>query len=134
MPPFGLSLFDTGLILVIIVLTVLYLIVLIKLKPSTEGERIPNSDLSKLKTGRNLSTERGSNSISSNEIQEEPLENSELVSPAYIETEETETSQEARPSGCPYHFGYLKEHPKNTPVPNECFTCTKIMECLLGAE
>ncbi|MFQ5999213.1 MAG: hypothetical protein ACE5J6_00410 [Candidatus Bathyarchaeia archaeon] len=115
--PFGLSLFDVGLMLImliiIVVLVVLYLIVLVKLEPSTE-ER--------------------SNHISPNESQEEPVERPELVSPVHVKTEKTETSQEARSSGCPHHFGYLKEYPKNTPIPNECFTCTKIMECLLGAE
>ena len=134
MLPFGLSPFGVGLMLMIIVLVVLYLIVLIKLKPSTEGERIPNPDLSKQNVKKNHSTKRESNPILPNESREESIERPELVSPHYIKTEKTETSQEARPPGCPYHFGYLREHPKNTPVPNECLTCTKIMECLSGGE
>jgi hypothetical protein len=31
---------------------------------------------------------------------------------------------------CNYHFGYLKSRPKNTPVPDSCLTCPRMMECL----
>ncbi|MDI6905109.1 MAG: hypothetical protein QMD13_06450 [Candidatus Bathyarchaeia archaeon] len=34
------------------------------------------------------------------------------------------------PSGCPHHFGYLANRPKNDPVPQECLTCPKILECM----
>jgi hypothetical protein len=35
---------------------------------------------------------------------------------------------------CPHYLGYLREIPKNTRIPNECLTCTKMMECQgLGA-
>ncbi len=30
---------------------------------------------------------------------------------------------------CPNYFGYLCTIPKNTRIPNECVTCTKIVEC-----
>ena len=33
------------------------------------------------------------------------------------------------PKPCPHYFGYLGEHPKNTPIPQECGSCTKIVEC-----
>ena len=32
---------------------------------------------------------------------------------------------------CAHHFGYLKTLPKNTPIPDECFGCTRIMECFM---
>ena len=32
--------------------------------------------------------------------------------------------------GCPHEFEYLKTLPKNTPIPDECFGCHKIIECL----
>jgi hypothetical protein len=35
---------------------------------------------------------------------------------------------------CLHHFGYLKSLPKNTPVPDECFGCPKVMECLFPNE
>jgi len=32
---------------------------------------------------------------------------------------------------CAHHFGYLKTLPRNTPIPDECFGCTRIMECFM---
>jgi len=32
--------------------------------------------------------------------------------------------------GCPHKFGYLKNLPRNTPIPDECFGCPKVVECL----
>jgi hypothetical protein len=37
---------------------------------------------------------------------------------------ETETTQE-----CKYKFGYLRTLPKNTPIPDECYSCDKIIDC-----
>ena len=34
------------------------------------------------------------------------------------------------PTGCAHHSGYLKERPKNTPIPEECLTCSKMIECM----
>ena len=31
---------------------------------------------------------------------------------------------------CQHHFGYLKKRPKNTPIPDECLTCDRMIECL----
>ncbi len=39
--------------------------------------------------------------------------------------------EEKGPSGCPHHFGYLANRPKDDPIPEECLTCSKIMECML---
>lgn len=138
----GLSLFDTGLMITIVALLVLYLIVLIKLKPQNEGKEILKTNLSKKNIPERFSTERRSNPQIYNESHEqsvervEPTKGTESVerpepAPPPIKTE---ISKETRNSGCPYHFGYLRDQPKNTPIPNECLTCTKIMECLLGAE
>jgi len=35
---------------------------------------------------------------------------------------------------CVHHFGYLKNLPQNTPVPDECFGCPKVMRCLFPNE
>ena len=32
--------------------------------------------------------------------------------------------------GCPHNFGHLKKLPKNTPIPDECFGCGQILECV----
>jgi len=35
---------------------------------------------------------------------------------------------------CIHNFGYLRNLPENTPVPNECFGCPKAMRCLFPNE
>ena len=137
--PFALSLFDTGLLITIVVLMLLYLIVLIKLKPPTVGEKTLKTKSLK----QNIqfsSTEQRNNPIIHNENWEEHAEKVEAVEKPQsvttlpVETERTEFSGDAKSSECPHNFGYLREHPRNTPIPNECLTCTKIMDCLVGIE
>ena len=31
---------------------------------------------------------------------------------------------------CSHFWGYLKKRPKDTPIPDECLTCNKMIECL----
>jgi hypothetical protein len=31
---------------------------------------------------------------------------------------------------CTHYLGYLKRRPKNTPIPEECLTCNKMIECM----
>jgi len=33
---------------------------------------------------------------------------------------------------CLHHFGYLRTFPKNSPIPDECFGCEKIVDCLVN--
>jgi len=37
---------------------------------------------------------------------------------------------QARPPECSHFFGYLRKIPRNTPIPDECFSCLKMVECL----
>jgi hypothetical protein len=41
---------------------------------------------------------------------------------------------EAFPSrkDCIHHFGYLRTFPKNSPIPDECFGCERIVDCLVN--
>lgn len=32
---------------------------------------------------------------------------------------------------CPQHFGYLKNRPKNAPIPEICLTCERMIKCVL---
>lgn len=65
----------------------------------------------------------------------EAIEGSRSVSTASVNTEKNEVSEDAKPPGCSHYVGYLtKEHPRRTPIPNECITCIKIDECLLRGE
>lgn len=138
--PFALSLFDTGLLVVVVVLVLLYLIVLIKLKPSTGGEKIVETKSLKQNVRKISSTERRNNPVIIHENRKESAERGKAierpkpVSAVSVETEKPEFSRNNQSSGCPHRFGYLKEHPKHTPIPNECLICTKIMECLAGVK
>ena len=31
---------------------------------------------------------------------------------------------------CAHYLGYLKRRPKNTPIPEECLMCNKLIECM----
>ena len=35
---------------------------------------------------------------------------------------------------CIHDFGYLRNLPQNTPIPNECFGCPQVMRCLFPNE
>jgi len=37
---------------------------------------------------------------------------------------------QARPAKCSHFFGYLRKIPKNTTIPDECFSCPTMVECL----
>ena len=140
MYPFALSLFDFGLLAIVVILVLFYLIVLIKLKPSTEGEKTLKTKSLKQNIRKSFSTERQSNPVMPHETREEPVERFEATErpestpTVSVETEKPEFSRNNHSSGCPHRFGYLKEHPKHTPIPNECLTCTRLMECLAGVE
>ena len=32
--------------------------------------------------------------------------------------------------GCKHFFGFLKKRPKGSPIPDECLTCSRMIECL----
>jgi hypothetical protein len=138
--PFALSLFDFGLLIIVVILVLFYLIVLIKLKPSTEGEKTPRTKSLKQNIHESFSTELRSNPVVHHENREEPMErfkaieNPESAPTVSVDAKKPESPRNNNSSGCPHHFGYLKEHPKHTPIPNECLTCTRIMECLAGGE
>ncbi|NIW13944.1 MAG: hypothetical protein GWN31_08435 [Candidatus Thorarchaeota archaeon] len=64
----------------------------------------------------------------------EAIERPRPVSTATAKNEKSKISQATKPVGCSHYLGYLmKEHPKKTPIPNECITCKKINECLMRA-
>ncbi len=38
------------------------------------------------------------------------------------------------PVECPHHFGYLKTLPPGSSVPDECYSCSRMMQCLYSSE
>ena len=59
---------------------------------------------------------------------EETGTNKEEASAMPEETEEVQP----KPQGekCPHFLGYLKKRPRETAIPEGCFTCEKIIECM----
>ncbi len=46
-----------------------------------------------------------------------------------IDNTKTEKEKETIP-GCKNNIGFLKRRPKSTPIPEECFTCCKMIDCM----
>jgi hypothetical protein len=60
--------------------------------------------------------------------QVEEAEEVEVVEPEPVEFEVKEKAEDV--SGCTHNLGYLKRRPKNTPIPEECLTCNKMIDCM----
>jgi len=45
-----------------------------------------------------------------------------------LEIEVEDKTEEA--VACAHYLGYLKRRPKNTPIPEECLTCAKMIDCM----
>ena len=55
-----------------------------------------------------------------------------IEEPVPVEVKEepsTSTSTPASPV-CQHYQGYLKKRPKGAPMPDECFTCTLMLDCM----
>jgi DNA-directed RNA polymerase subunit RPC12/RpoP len=53
--------------------------------------------------------------------------------PTCLSKETPETKNEAGNEEnwtCRHHLGYLKQRQKNEDIPEECFTCSKMIECM----
>jgi len=62
---------------------------------------------------------------------------------AFEKTEATDKALAQQPSAvepslgfqkCIHNFGYLKNQPKGTSIPDECFGCPKVLRCLFPNE
>jgi len=45
---------------------------------------------------------------------------------------ESTIKKEETSSDCPHGFGYLSKRPANQPLPQECLTCRKLLDCRNG--
>jgi len=155
--PLGLSFLDIALMAVIAIILAFYAIFLIKLKPAKENESTLDGNFEKKgKTIRKpkrlekapapvetkkITDEEPASPVETQKIPEEPTES--VQTKAHAETEENQKKKKDREvrksfllfgkkdfEGCPHKFGYLKTLPKNTPIPDECFGCPQILECL----
>jgi hypothetical protein len=128
---------------------VFYAVLLIKLKPSMEETEITENEVVKPESIEEPDVQTVENVESANEdmpltIEEKPLEaikieaGQESVDGQEIKQSDEKESRktfflfgERQFDGCPHKFGYLKSLRKNAPIPDECFGCPQILECLM---
>jgi hypothetical protein len=69
------------------------------------------------------------------ETQEDTLEE-DTYEPEEPQAPEIQTAKSDAPQSesCPQSFGYLCNRPKDAPIPAECLTCPKIVDCMLKRE
>jgi len=67
----------------------------------------------------------------SEEVEPERLEEPEMLEEPEKEPAKPSESEEEAPPGCPHYVGYLSKRPKGTPIPEECLTCPKMIDCTL---
>ncbi len=101
---FEISVIDIVLMLAIIILLILYIT-----KQSTKSVTEPDLSVSEEKTA------------------EKPSETPETQKP--IEQERLLTRPKTSSLKCPYHLGYLKKLPKDSPIPDVCYGCPRMIVC-----
>ncbi len=57
------------------------------------------------------------------------VETNAETEPSNSTVEKSYEKKPAEETNCQHELGYLKTLPKNTPIPNECLSCRKIIEC-----
>ncbi len=62
-------------------------------------------------------------------VEAEKVEKEEEAPAEEAATIEAEKVEETQPQ-CAYHLGYLKKRDKGSPIPEGCFTCPKMIECV----
>jgi hypothetical protein len=147
---------DSTSALLIPIIIVLYVVILVKLKPSKETETQPDklqTKTVKVAPGAKVIkspinpiemknfTDRGSTlPVQTQGISKEPAGNGQSISNA----EKTAIPKirdakgkksfflfgEADFGGCKHSLGHLSTLPKSTPIPEQCFGCPEILECI----
>jgi len=133
---------------VIATILVFYTLLLIKLKPKENIETVEN-DLTEAKNNEIQITptetiETPSQEITSTVQEETPEASQTEANTENVNVEELKKNNKNKESkkafflfgekefeGCPHKFGYLKSLRKNAPIPDECFGCPQILECLM---
>ena len=150
MVTFDFSIFDLVTMMAVIVLAVLYVTILIKLKPSTEKKDRHKKDLvaekrepprnglifvNSLKTKEKITPPQRTQTQTNPQKIQHPLTKTGRPSAPQDKNQEAPkhmVKPENRPSNlhCVHHFGYLRILPKNTSIPTECLGCRQVVECM----
>ncbi len=150
MVSFELSMTNLIITAAILILAVLYVVILLKMKPSKEKEdfrkkifvaqkREPSRDepvfVNSLKTEEKAppkttqtQTDPEKIRLSSTKIPSTsaPIDKNQMAPKHVVEPANQPSTRE-----CAHHFGYLRELPKNTQIPGECLGCPQIVECMI---
>jgi len=136
-------------LVVIAAILVFYALLLIKLKPSREEIETTENDLMEPKTLEKptapIETIENVGEEVTPTVQETPVETIGVKAETEnIDVEETGKNNKDKETkrafflfgerdfeGCLHKFGYLKSLRKNAPIPDECFGCPQILECLM---
>ncbi len=150
MVSFEFSIFDLVTMMAVLILAVLYALLLLKLRPSTENKEHQKRDLppkkpelkpdglvfiNSLKTKENTTPlQKTQNPITEQKIRSPPTHTERTMTPpdGNLETPKHVAKAENRSfnSDCIHYFGYLRKLPKSTSIPSECLGCRKVVECL----
>jgi len=159
--PTELSLFDIAITAAIVIILASYAMFLFKLKLTKEDESTLNRDfeteektaMKPKRSGKRTTLVKTQETIDEEpspvvENQETPEEPTETIqSRANVEIEEDQKKKKDKETkksfflfgkkdfeGCTHKFGHLRSLPKNTPIPDECFGCPQILECLVRSK
>jgi hypothetical protein len=147
---------ETFHVLLVPAILLLYAIILMKLKPSEESDLQPGKLTPKMERGapeprvlkkpatladgRKVGNRESTSKAQSQKVSKELTESDQ--SKMQIEVGKTIKVDDARKKksfflfgekdfgGCPHKLGHLSTLPKSTPIPEECFGCPQILECI----
>jgi len=154
---FDLSPMNIILIGAVVALFILFITVLMKLNPSTEKKEIQVERQKPPQTPPTAPRNSSPAKINVQSVTEKPLvavsstiggssaqAKQETPPPTRSESREipkpektvmpVKTQSASSKGDCLHQFGYLRTLPKNAPIPDECFGCPKIVECLVKAK
>jgi len=137
---FDLSTINILLIAAMVVLFVLFITILIKLNPSTETREKFETQIKveskKLLPTSPIEPQNPPTKIDILRVTEKPSAPTPSESREISKPEKTVAPVKTEPASskrdCLHQFGYLRTVPKNAPIPDECFGCPKIVECLVA--
>jgi hypothetical protein len=145
-------------VLLVPAILLLYAIILMKLKPSEESDLQPGKLTSRMEKS---AAEPGvlKKQVTPAEARKagsrEPISKTQKISKELTKSDQPKTQidvgktvkiDEARRKksfflfgekdfgGCPHELGHLSTLPKSTPIPEECFGCPQILECIKLAD
>lgn len=117
------ALVNVLLIAAVVTLSILFVVVLVKINPSTE-------------TAQNIQAEIDADVDRPKAIETSPTPRHSVSEITKQEKTITPTRTEVvvRNNDCLHYYGYLRTLPKNTPIPDECLGCQRVVECLVKAK